>query len=444
MRCQTQNVDIEFGTVMQTLLRTVSGESQGWLVGCLLLAIMALYAAALCYSAFRRVYFDWCQQALGRNLLLTEIRTAKLKCLEAEHAKQTWNGFRKFEVAKKILECEGVTSLYLKPHDKAPLPLYKPGQYITFQISLPGQQKAAIRCYSLSDSHRPGHYRVTIKKALPPPGVNCKAGLVSSHFYDVVKEGDILDVKAPSGHFYLDLAESRPVVLISAGVGVTPMVSMLNALIDSGSKAEVWFFFGVRNKADHIFKEELEKAAAAHENVRMHVCYSRPDKTDVAGRDYQHEGRVTIELLKEKLPSNNYDYYLCGPGPFMNSITDGLMEWGVPKNSIHYEAFGPATVKKTAAPLTESETVVLSRLKVTFSRAGKTAGWTPSTTSLLDFAEANGIKIDAGCRAGNCGTCLVAIKSGSVDYLGDFGASAESGSCLTCVCKPKTDLVIDA
>ena len=125
----------------------------------------------------------------------------------------------------------------------------------------------------------------------------------------------------------------------------------------------------------------------------------------------------------------------------MKSVTDGLREWGVPDNHVFYEAFGPATVKKAApAVVVESAKAV----KISFSRSHKEAAWDPNSGSLLDFAESQGIKIEAGCRAGNCGTCLVAIKSGEVGYISDQGAVGEEGSCLTCICKPKTDLVLDA
>ena len=124
------------------------------------------------------------------------------------------------------------------------------------------------------------------------------------------------------------------------------MISMLNAIIDSGGKTEAWFFFGVRNRADHLFKDYLQQAAARHENLRLHVCYSRPEKTDVIGRDYQHSGRVTADLFKQLLPSNNYDFFLCGPGASMSSIAGGLTAWGVPEKNIHYEAFGEDTVQE--------------------------------------------------------------------------------------------------
>lgn len=425
---------------MQSIIQTALAESPGWLAGWCLLGVVFLYSILLCLGAAWRFYFERGQRALARQRLWLDIKAAKLRCQEAEQVRLIWNGFRKFEVAKKIIECDGVASLYLAPHDKHPLPPFKPGQFLTFQLNIPGEAKPVVRCYSISDCSRSQHYRVTIKKALPPPDCKdpgAKPGLASSHFYDRVREGDILDVKAPSGGFFLDLTVERPVVLISGGVGVTPMLSMMNAVVESGSSREVWFFYGVRNRSDHIFKEVIEQTAAQYKNVRLHVCYSRPGPEDLPGRDYQHKGRVSVELFKELLPSNNYDYFMCGPDAFMDGITRGLLEWQVPKENIHKEAFGPVTKIKPAAP-------AIAGLKVTFGRSGQTVPWQPSCSSLLEFAEANGVKIDAGCRTGNCGTCLVAIKSGKVQYSAEAAAAAESGSCLTCICLPETDLVIDA
>ncbi|HEY2082193.1 MAG TPA: 2Fe-2S iron-sulfur cluster-binding protein [Verrucomicrobiae bacterium] len=433
---------------MQSLIhqvQSVFGGNIGLLFGYLLLGFLTVYAASLCYGTFRRLSFERERQSLERQRLKIDIQAAKARTKEVEQIKLVWNGFRKFQVVKKVCECEDVHSFYLAPHDGRPLPQFKPGQYITFQLNLPGQGKPVIRCYSLSDSHRPDCYRVTIKKALPPPDCEgAKCGIASSYFCDTVKAGDILDVKAPSGHFFLDMAEEKPVVLISGGVGITPMVSMLNAIVESGQKREVWFFFGARNRKEHILKEHLEKIASANENVRLHVCYSKPGREDAKDKDFQHEGRVTVELFKQLLPSNNFDYFLCGPGAFMKSITDGLAEWGVLDANVHFEAFGPASVKKAAPPPSASDTMMLSKITVTFGKSNKTHHWDPSLSSLLEFAEARGVKIDAGCRAGNCGTCLVAIKSGDVEYLASQGASTETGSCLTCICKPKSNLVLDA
>jgi ferredoxin-NADP reductase len=206
----------------------------------------------------------------------------------------------------------------------------------------------------------------------------------------------------------------------------------------------VWFFYGVRNGREHIHKAELEKLAAENDFIHLHVCYSRPGAADVKGRDFQHEGRVGIELLKELLPSSNFEYYLCGNGAFMKSITDGLEAWGVPEKDVFFEAFGPATVKKKAVEPTASETVFLSKVQVTFGRSGRTVRWDPSAGNLLDFARAQEVRIDSGCCAGSCGSCLVAIKSGEVTYLKAPDAAPEQGRCLACICRPKGDLILDA
>ena len=427
-------------------IQTASGGNVGLFIGLVFLGLLTLYLATLCYGTLRRLSFEREQRSLVRERLREEIQAAKLRRREVEQINLLWNGCRKFQVVKKIRECDEVESFYLAPHDGRSLPVFKPGQYLTFQLNIPGEGKPVIRCYSLSDSpFHQDYYRVTIKRVGATPDLpGAKPGRASCYFCEGVQVGDILDVKAPGGHFFLDLSDEGPVVLISGGVGITPMLSMMNAIIESRLKREVWFFHGARHGAEHIQKQHLEKLAVENENIHLHVCYSRPNREDVLGRDYQHAGHVTIDLLKQALPSNNYDYFICGPGPMMKGITDGLAAWGVPDKNVHFEAFGPATVKKATAMPSKSETDMLAKLQVTFSRSGKTWHWNPATASLLEFAEEKGIRIDAGCRAGNCGTCLVAVKSGEVEYLAEHGASAEGGSCLTCICKPKSNLVLDA
>jgi ferredoxin-NADP reductase len=397
------------------------------------------------FSSVRALFHEREQQRLSRERLQLQINAAAAQIKEVEHIKSLWNGYRKFKIAKKIKECHDVFSFYLTPHDGKSLPAFKPGQYLTFQLDVPGRDKPVVRCYSLSDCHRKDFYRVTIKRALAPPDQpGVPHGIASELFCDKLCEGDILNVKAPSGNFFLDLQKPTPVVLISGGVGITPMVSMANAILESGSKRDIWFFFGARNGEEFIMRDHLLKLAAEHENFHLHVCFSKPRDVDELGRDYQHASRVTVQLMKELLPSNNFEYYLCGPGAFMKSITDDLAAWGVPDSAVFFEAFGPATVKKAAPKLTASETTLVSKLKVRFARSGKIAAWNPSLGSLLELADELGIKIESGCRAGNCGSCLVAIKSGEIDYVSGHGAESEDGSCLVCICKPKSDLVLDA
>lgn len=421
-------------------------ENPTTVLGWTLLGGLLLQVGLLVSGGVRRMRADAKRSRLEAERLSLEIRAARFKVQAAEQARISWNGIRKFTVAQKVPECADTFSFYLKPHDGKPLPPFKPGQYLTFQVTPPGAAKAITRCYSLSDCARSSHYRVTIKRCPPPPDTSHPPGVCSSYFCDKVEAGDILDVKAPSGHFFLDLEKDRPVVLISGGVGVTPMISMANALVETGSTREIWFFFGARNSREHMFKDAVEALAARHANVRPQICYSKPAAGDVKGRDYHHEGRVTADLLKELLPSTNYDYFLCGPGPFMECITEGLRAWGVPDSRVHFEAFGPASVKRAVKP-DRKEAVAsapVAGLEVAFAKSGSKAIWTGEHGSLLEFAEEQGVRIEAGCRAGNCGSCLVAIKSGEVEHLSDAGANVEAGSCLACVCKPKGRLEIDA
>lgn len=333
----------------------------------------------------------------------------------------------------------GICSFYLSPHDGRPLPSFEPGQFLTFQFKIPGETKPATRCYSLSDSPKQDYYRVSIKRDYRKDGT---AGLVSHYWHDHVEVGDIIDVKAPGGNFFMDTEKQTPVVLIGGGVGITPVMSMLNTILDRKSKRETWFFLGIRSGDEHIMKEYLESVALENDNIHLHVCYSKPNPTDVKGKDYQHEARVGVDLFKQLLPSNNYDYYMCGPGPMMESVVSGLEEWGVPENKIHYEAFGPASVKKAAPAAPAAAPAGGPSLKVTFSKSDKVIDWTAGT--ILELGEANGIAMESGCRAGNCGACVIALKSGEVSYVSDPASPPEAGTCYACIANPKGDIVVDA
>lgn len=426
-------------------IQTALGGNAGLALGYFLLAVLSSQLVLMAYSSAARLAHEREQRRLDRERLETLVQAAKYRYKEAQEVIQGWNGYRKFKVAQKSGECEDVYSFYLVPHDRKPLPPYKPGQYLTFSLDIPGRDKPVVRCYSLSDSPmRADFYRVTIKREKAPPDKpGVPHGVASGFFSDHVKEGDILNVKAPTGHFYLDLTKSSPICLLAGGVGLTPMLSMAKAVAESGSRREVWLFFGCRSQGEHMLREDLEKLKG-HDNIRVVICYSRPGKADVKNEDYHHEGRVTVELLKELLPSNNYEFFMCGNGAFMKTLNDGLEAWGVPEKDIHYEAFGPATVKKQAPPAAGATVAAGPACKIIFAKSGKELDWNPAQANLLDFALEQGVRIESGCRAGSCGVCTVAIKSGGVDYVKAPDAAPEGGSCLTCICRPKGDLVLDA
>jgi ferredoxin-NADP reductase len=355
-----------------------------------------------------------------------------------------WSGLRSFRVVRKEAEdaAQSICSFYLVPEDSQPLPTFLPGQFLTFSLDAGGEK--IVRCYSLSDAPRPEHYRVSIKRVPPPPGSDLPPGRSSNHFHDHVGVGDILQVRAPGGHFHIDRSDS-PVVLIGGGIGITPMLSMLHWCLAEQPGREVWLFYGVRNSREPVMQAQLAALAAAHPNFHLRLCFSDPLPEDQAGRDYQHPGRVDVRLLRMELPLKPYHFYICGPTPMMESLVTALEDWGVPESHIHFEAFGPASIKRKAAPASAVPVdAQASDITITFAKSGKTLPWQPAAGSLLEFAEANGIRIDSGCRAGGCGTCQTTIKSGEIAYRNPPDFDPEPGSCLVCVCAPKTSVTLEA
>lgn len=378
-------------------------------------------------------------------LLDEQIAATKALRIQREYQSLHWNGYRKFRVGRKVDEADGIASLYLLPHDKKPLPGYQPGQYLTFRFQLPdetsGELKPVVRCYSLSDAPHQDHFRITVKRVPAPLGTEHPAGRISNHVHDNVAVGDIVDVQAPRGDFHLDPFGTNPVVLIGGGVGVTPVLSMLNAIVKAGSNRGVWFFYAVRNSGDHVLRQHMQNLADTHSNVHLFVCYSEPAESDVTGQGFDRSGYLNADVIREVVKVPNFDFYICGPPPMMSTLVPDLKKWGVTKDRIHTEAFGPATVKKPSTPKTPT---TAKKLTVKFSRSGRTVVWDGSDESLLDLANNNGIPIDSGCRAGSCGTCLVAVKQGTTDATIEADAECGDGSCLTCVSVPSSDLVLDA
>ena len=173
--------------------------------------------------------------------------------------------------------------------------------------------------------------------------------------------------------------------------------------------------------------------------MRTVTCYSDPTAECVQGEDFDRPGRIDVDLLKAHLPSNNYAFYVCGPAPMMETVTADLRAWGVPPEDIRVEAFGAATVRRQPS----GRPVASSGVEVVFDRSGKTLAWDGSLGSILDLAERNGVALESGCRAGHCGTCVVAIKDGVVDYVVQPVVTPEPGTCLACMAVPTSRLVLD-
>jgi len=360
----------------------------------------------------------------------------------------SWEGFREFVVRRREFEdgkCS-ICSFYLVPVDGKPLPDFRPGQFLTFRLSIEDsvthESKTVVRCYSISDAPRPDYYRISIKRIPAPADLSdLPPGLSSSFFHDHIQENSRILVKAPSGHFHLMEDEPLPIVLIGGGIGITPMLSILNTMLESGTNREIWLYYGMSNGNEYIMKQHLQTLDRAYDNFHLHVCYSAPNEDDLEGADYRHNGRVTIPLLRTTLKLMRYQFYVCGPRPMMESLVSGLEDWGVDSGDIYYESFGPASlIKHEKAPLSANAPPIT----VTFNQSGKSILWDSAADSLLEFAEANDIEVESGCRAGSCGSCQTAMETGEVDYSQEPDAEVAPGHCLLCISTPKSDLTLDA
>lgn len=358
-----------------------------------------------------------------------------------------WDGYRPFVVTEKVAESQSVTSFYLKPEDGGALPAFRPGQFIGIKLDVPGEFVPVMRSYTLSDSPaRLERYRLSIKREpAPADAADAPAGAASNFMHDHVEVGSVVQLRAPGGAFVLRAEGKGPVVLLAGGIGCTPLISMLNAVADAGSTRDVWFVHGVRNGAEHAFGQHVRSLAEAHPNIRVHVRYSRPGADDAEGRDYDSNGHVDVELLKQLGIGTGPQFFMCGSTPFMRSLYQGLVDWGVDPFQINYEFFGAASDllghdAPAAAALTDSG----ESHQVTFKASGVTATWTPTAGTILDLAEASGVAAASACRSGLCHTCLVRVVAGSFAYTHeDIIPTAGDDEILICSARPLGDMVID-
>lgn len=358
-----------------------------------------------------------------------------------------WEGFRRFTVSGKEWETasQDVCSFYLEPEDGKTLPDFLPGQFLTFRMGLPdsaGQERHAVRCYSLSWGGERKPYRISVRRIDGAPDRGETPGVVSTHLHDRIQVGAVLNVKAPAGGFYLDPhKDGGTVVLISAGIGITPLFSMVDSLIESGSTRKIWFFVGMRSAHSFPLREQLLAWAKDRSGFNLVIFHSQPSADERLGVDFDVRGHLTAEAVRERLGQREADFYVCGPATMMNSMVGGLEALGIASDRIHFEAFGPASVRRAPKDVDDR---IADPYSVRFARSGVSVSWDGTYDNLLSFAEAHGVPIDAGCRSGNCGTCATVVDEGTVEYVARVAAKTESGTCVTCVTVPSSALVLDA
>ncbi len=353
-------------------------------------------------------------------------------------AEQERNVYVPYEVVDVRPECDVITSFFLSRTDgKAPAS-HQPGQFLPIRLEVPGEDMPAMRTYTISDAPNGNTYRLSIKR-------EGGTALVSNFLHGQVKTGFRLEAMAPRGKFVLDQSSDRPVVLLSAGVGITPMIAMANFIMSEGFRTRnfrrTYFIHGARNGQVHAFDKDVCQFATKHDNLTAHICFSNPSGTDLLGKTHDSDGHVDIDLLKSLLPLDDYDFYLCGPPPFMQSLYDGLIELGIRDERIHHESFGPATVLKHDAkpkPPPAKGKLADGPVAVSFATSDVQASWSPDQGTLLELAEASGLNPGFSCRSGICGTCATRIKCGTVDYLEEPSAPHGDDEVLICCATPRS------
>ncbi|MFI1769090.1 MOSC domain-containing protein [Streptomyces sp. NPDC020800] len=349
-----------------------------------------------------------------------------------------WQGFRAMRIARVVPETSTVSSIYLTATDDAPLPEARPGQYLSVRLSV-GDAGPAVRSYSLSGAPAADTYRISVKRE--------SRGRVSAYLHDALRPGDLVDVASPRGTFVLE-GGTRPVVLVSAGIGATPVLAMLHRLAASRDPRPVWWIHVARDRARHAFADEAHALLARLPDAHEHIHYTAEDAPQ-ADEFTVTRGRPTAATLAAMGIPADADAYLCGPPAFMDDLGAGLRERGLSPERIHTEQFSalPAVnpgVTPTAAvrphrPPGPPGTGPL----VTFARSGITTPWSPAHASLLGLAEACDIPTRWSCRTGVCHTCVTHLVSGGITYTTPPLEPPEAGTVLVCCCEPSTEVVLD-
>jgi len=359
--------------------------------------------------------------------------------LAYEEQAPAWPGFRQMRVTNIHKESDSVTSFMLKPIDGHPLPLFQAGQFVVLRLLVDSGKPPVLRSYSLSDLPAPDHVRISVKSELN--------GIGSSFLCNRAREGDLLGVSAPRGSFTLRPSQN-PVVLLSAGVGATPVMSMLHSLADERSQREIWWIYGARNSVDHPFAEESRSLLKRLSRGRGYIVYSRPAAIDQVGGDFDAPGHIDTALLERIGVSRNSDFYLCGPPSFLQNIRDGLRNWGVLAENVHTEIFGSLeAITPGMAPVDHTPHLPLgppgSGPPVSFARSGITAAWDQKFASLLELAEACDVPVRWSCRAGVCHTCMTGLVAGPIVYNPEPLERPAPGNVLVCCSQPSAGITLD-
>ena len=351
-----------------------------------------------------------------------------------------WTGFRPLRVTRKDRESINVTSLTLEPGDGQPLTAALPGQFIVLRLRPTPDGPALLRSYSLSAEPSEARYRISVKRE-----PHSAAG---AYIETQLQVGEVVDVSAPRGSFTLG-SGAGPVILLSAGIGATPVLAMLHALASGASPREVWWIHGARNSAEHPFAAEVRRLLKALPRGRSHICYSAPGPADQLTGDFDAAGRVSVADLDQLGVPRDGNFYLCGPAAFMSDLAADLAGWGVTADRLHTENFGsgpsmtPGIAATRRQPPHMPEGPAGTGPLVSFARSNLNVRWDPAFHSLLELAEACDVPVRWSCRTGVCHNCESGLITGVVNYQPDPLEPPAAGNLLICCSQPQGDIVLD-
>lgn len=350
-----------------------------------------------------------------------------------------WTGFRPLRVSRKVPESGNVTSLLLEPIDGQPVATALPGQFIVLRLG-EASTPALMRSYSLSGKPGASYYRVSIKREAH--------GAASSYIHDNVGVGDIVHASAARGSFTLRPGDT-PVVLLSAGIGVTPVLAMLHALAAEASPRDIRWLYGARNGREHPFAGEARELLETLPRHHSTICYSSPDPQDRPDVDFNSAGHLDTRVLQQQNLPRDGDFYICGPSTFMSDLTAGLVASGIAPDRIQTEMFGAGASNTPGIAAAPRQAPHLpagaagSGPMVSFARSGLNVRWGSSFQNLLELAEACDVPVRWACRTGVCHTCETGLVAGKVGYRPDPVDAPADGNMLICCSRPEGDVVID-
>lgn len=340
-------------------------------------------------------------------------------------------GWRRFRVQRSVQEAADVRSFELRPAGGGKVIGANAGMHLVVRLPSDADGPGPTASYSLSRMPSGNAYRISIKLG----------GATSRRAWTALQEGASIEVRGPQGEFAVDTNSPRPVVLVSAGIGITPLLAMAEQLIEAdgrlGRRRRVHFIHGARDGASMPFQSELaalQRRSAGHLGVVR--CFSRPSASDRPGIDFEFAGRVGLDTLRQSLHFDDHDFYLCGPGQFMQQLYDGLRSMNIGDARIRAEAFGPSALRRDGDEARSGHEAATAPVEVAFTRAGRQVDWLPGSGTLLELAERSGLTPEYGCRNGTCGTCRTKVLSGHVAYPGRPLPDTGEDTALICCAVP--------